>query len=233
MPLILNIETSCKTCSVALTRDFNVEKLLEETEPMKHAVVLAPFCQEIMDDCHRRGECLDAVAVSIGPGSYTGLRIGLSMAKGICFSLGIPLIGVPTLKILAVAAMFGPNNLDGSEIFVPMVDARRMEVYAAGYDFSLNPVFGPEPVILDKDSFSDLLASHRVCFNGDGASKAREVIDSPNAIWCGPSSVSASSMLALSEKAFRERDFLDLAYSTPSYLKEYEAKVSVNKVLRN
>ena len=126
MAVILNIETSGAVCSVAVTKDGAVEFQLENTEGMKHAEMLAPFGERCMEEIHRKGDRLDAVAVSIGPGSYTGLRIGLSLAKGLAFSRNVPLIGVPTLKILAVKAMFRNINWQGDEILLPMLDARRM-----------------------------------------------------------------------------------------------------------
>ena len=144
MSTILNIETSGKICSVALTREGALEFDLENREGMKHAEVLAPFVERAMEEVKRKEWKLDAVAVSIGPGSYTGLRIGLSLAKGLAFSLGVPLIGVSTLKILAVKAMFRNFNFTGEEILVPMIDARRMEVFTGAYDFALNAVAGSD-----------------------------------------------------------------------------------------
>lgn len=232
MAVILNIETSGHICSVALTKDGMVEFQLDNDEGMKHAEVLAPFVEECMKELHRKGEQLDAVAVSIGPGSYTGLRIGLSLAKGLAFSLGLPLIGIPTLKILAVKAMFRNLPWTGEEILLPMLDARRMEVYAAAYDFALNALVDPRAVVVDSDSWSDLFDSGRqVWLMGDGSEKLTDVITSPNAHFIKGLRPLAKDMTALSEKAFRENDFLDLAYSVPEYLKEYQATVGKNKVL--
>jgi len=208
-----------------------VETLRENHDGMKHAECLAPFAEECVADADRHEWPLDAVAVSIGPGSYTGLRIGLSLAKGICFSRKIPLIGVPTLKILAVKAMFRDLGWQGDEILLPMLDARRMEVYAAAYDFALRDVISPCPVILDSESFSDLLADRQVWLMGDGSEKAKSVITSPNAHWIDGMYPIACDMVALAEKAFYDGDFLDLAYSVPEYLKKYRAVVSKNKVL--
>lgn len=227
---ILNIETSGKVCSVALSRDGAVEFQRVDSEGMKHAERLAPFVEEAMKECKTRGWSLDAVAVSIGPGSYTGLRIGLSLAKGLAFSLGVPLIGVSTLKIMAVKAMFRNFDFTGSEILVPMIDARRMEVFAGAYDFALNAVEGPCPVILDEDSYKGLLSDHEVWFFGEGSKKGQGVIESPNAHWMEDVDPLAKDMLALSEKQFREGDFLDLAYSVPEYLKEYQTTTPRNKV---
>lgn len=230
MATILNIETSGKTCSVALTREGVLEFDLENSDGMKHAELLAPFVERAMEEVKRKEWKLDAVAVSIGPGSYTGLRIGLSLAKGLAFSLGVPLIGVSTLKILAVKAMFRNFNFTGEEILAPMIDARRMEVFTGAYDFALNALDGPAPMILDENSYASLLAEREVWFMGDGAEKAKEVIKSPNAHWMDGLNPMAKDMLALSEKAFREGDFLDIAYSVPEYLKEYQTTTPKCKI---
>lgn len=222
MSNIINIETSGKICSVALTRDGVLERQLDDDRGMQHANVLAPFVDDLMEECHHREMMPDAVAVSIGPGSYTGLRIGLSLAKGLAFSLGVPLIGVDTLKILAVKAMFRTMDWQGDEVLVPMIDARRMEVFTAPYDFALNPLETPGAKILDENSFAELLESRQLYFMGDGAEKAKNVITHPNAHFIDGLLPQAKDMLALSEKALREGDFLDIAYSTPNYLKEYQ-----------
>ncbi len=221
MAVILNIETSGKRCGVALCKDGVVEFQLENSEGMKHAEQLAPFVESCMNELARKEEKLDAVAVSIGPGSYTGLRIGLSLAKGLAFSKDIPLIGVSTLEIIAVRAMFR-NELNGDEILVPMIDARRMEVFTAAYDFALNHKIEPTPMILDEHSYEELLRDNKVYFMGDGAAKFKTVCMSPNAHFLDGFEPRAVDMLALSEKAFREKRFLDIAYSTPEYLKEYQ-----------
>lgn len=223
---IINIETSGKICSVALTRDGALEMQLDDSEGMQHANRLAPFVDRIVEELNRKEERPDAVAVSMGPGSYTGLRIGLSLAKGLAFSLDVPLIGVDTLKILAVKAMFRTMDWTGDEVLVPMVDARRMEVFTAPYDFALRPLATPGPLILDENSFADLLDSGRsLYFMGDGAEKAKSVIRHPNAHWIDGLLPQAKDMLALSEKALREEDFLDIAYSVPNYLKAYQTTV--------
>ena len=230
MATILNIETSGKICSVALTRDGVLEFNQENNDGMKHAELLAPFVERAMEEVKRKEWQVDAIAVSIGPGSYTGLRIGLSLAKGLAFSLGVPLIGVSTLKILAVKAMFRNFDFTGEEILSPMRDARRMEVFTGAYDFSLNEVETPGAKILDNNSFASLLANKQVWFMGDGSSKAKEVIKSPNAHWIDNLYPMAKDMLALSEKAFRENDFLDIAYSVPEYLKEYQTTTPKAKI---
>lgn len=230
MAIIINIETSGAICSVAVTKDGLVDFQLEDTQGMKHAERLAPFLDECLQHLKRKGERPDAVAVSIGPGSYTGLRIGLSAAKGLAFALDIPLIGVDTLKILAVKAMFRPGLiLDENDILLPMIDARRMEVYTAAYDMALNAIIEPTPVILEPDSFSRL-QNHKIIVMGDGAMKAKGILDIKGE-FLTDIRAHAKDMLALSEKAYRERDFLDLAYSVPLYLKAYQATTPKNKVI--
>lgn len=231
MANIINIETSSKTCSVALTVDGVVEFELDDAEGMNHAAKLAPFVERCMQEVERKEIRLDAVAVSLGPGSYTGLRIGLSLAKGLAFSLGVPLIGISTLKILAVKVMFLNHVWEGDEIIVPMIDARRMEVFTAGFNFMLEEVVKEAPEILTEKSFNELKNCRKVIFAGDGSDKFKDVYAGTNAHWLGPLMPHARDMTALSEKYFRENRFIDLAYSTPNYLKEYQTTVPKNKVL--
>lgn len=223
MSVILNIETSGSACSVALGIDGGVEFNAIEREPMRQATDLAPFVARAMEEITRKGIKLDAVAVSTGPGSYTGLRIGMSLAKGMAFGLDVPLIGVETLKILAVKAMFHNMDFTGDEILVPMVDARRMEVYTAAYDFALNPLMEPQALIVKPDSFNSLPENRQVWFLGEGSAKTRDVITRPNSYWMDDIIPTAADMIALSAKAFRENDFMDTAYGTPMYIKDYNA----------
>lgn len=226
--MILNIETSAKICSASLCQNIDTVFSRESEGEMEHSTHLAPFVKECMEYLKTRGEKLDAVAVSIGPGSYTGLRIGLSLAKGLCFSEGLPLIGIPTLEILAVKALFKSMNSNGSELFVPMIDARRMEVYTAVYDASLHQVLEPQAMILDENSFAQF-GDKKLIFIGDCVEKARNRIKGRNAEWIQTSPL-AMDMNALSEKALRERNFIDIAYSTPFYIKNFQATTPKNKV---
>lgn len=223
MANILNIETSTEVCSVALTSDGMVLEHREDYEGRNHALLLSGFIEEMMQYATPRGIKIDAVAVSIGPGSYTGLRIGLSEAKGLCFGLDVPLIGIDTLKILVVATMFG-NYIDENSYYVPMIDARRMEVFAGVYDSALQEVMPARPVILTPDSFSEYLGQGRkLVFVGNGAEKAANLIKHPDVVYIPGVKPAAVDMLALSEMAFRKGDFIDIAYSTPNYLKEFQA----------
>ena len=224
MAVILNIETSAAACSVALTAEGMVLAHREELEGRSQAALLSDFIKYCLDFAAEKEHKLEAVAVSMGPGSYTGLRIGLSEAKGLAYALGIPMIGVDTLKLLCCQVMFTSQELTGEEIFVPMVDARRMEVYTAAYDMALDTLMPQQPLILDSESYSDLLSSGRpVLFFGDGSEKARSVITAENAIFVPDIHPLAIDMIALSEKAYTERDFLDTAYSTPNYIKDFQA----------
>ncbi len=226
MSTILAIETSGKYCSVALIHEGLAEFSRDDDVEMNHARAIGPFVDECVKEARRREWKIDAVAVSMGPGSYTGLRIGLSMAKGLCFSLNVPLIGVSTLKLIAVKAMFRNIDWQGDEILVPMIDARRMEVYTSAYNFRLDELMKPQPLILDENSYSDLPKERGIYFMGDGSAKSKEVLKGECYHWLDGVNPKASDMTALAEKAFRESDFLDTAYSVPEYLKEYEAKIS-------
>lgn len=228
MATILNIETSTKVCSVALSDQGAILHHSEEFSGRNHATLLSGFIKDALDHLARHEMKLDAVAVSIGPGSYTGLRIGLSEAKGLAYALEIPLIGVPTLELLTVGVMFSTFELSESTLFAPMIDARRMEVYTAVYDLALTPLMEPAPLILDQQSYGEYLSRGPVVFFGDGSAKFRDFLaeqgDVPaDAIFIPDVNPLAVDMVALSERAWRAGDFLDLAYSTPLYLKEFQA----------
>lgn len=224
MAVILNIDTTTAVCSAALTAEGQILCHDENFEGRNHASLLSGYIKKCLDFAAERELKLDAVAVSLGPGSYTGLRIGLSEAKGLAFALDIPLIGISTLELMATRVMFSTDDIDPESILVPMIDARRMEVFTAAYDFGLQQLMEPQPLILNEDSYSDLLALNRpVLFFGDGSDKARKVIDSPNAVFVPEVVPLAVDMVALAERNFLRRDFIDLAYSTPEYLKDFQA----------
>lgn len=222
MANIINIETSTEACSVALTGDCSLLANFEERTGRSHAEKLGGFVSRALDEARSMQRAIDAVAVSIGPGSYTGLRIGLSHAKGLAYALGVPLIGVPTLRILATNVMFNHHSIDLSTRFAPMLDARRMEVYTCVLDMWFNELMPVTPLILEPDSYMPLLDEGPLLFMGNAVDKARTVISHPNAVWIEGIRPLAADMLALSEKAFRNGDFMDVAYSTPQYLKEFQ-----------
>lgn len=219
-------------CSVAVCVDGTPEFHIESDQPMQHASLLGVYVDKALAEITRRELAPDAVAVSIGPGSYTGLRIGLSLAKGLCFAKDLPLIGIPTLEILAVKAMFSRNDIEGDEIIIPMIDARRMEVYTAAYNLDLTTLLPPDPMILDKDSFKGLPPGRRKIFVGDGVTKASGILDVENSVAGSAAMPLAMDMGALAERAARNGDFMDPAYGVPLYLKEYMATKPKNKVLK-
>lgn len=222
MAVILNIETSTSVCSVALTAEGMILTHYEDFEGRNHAALLSGYIKSCLDFLSDKELKLDAVAVSIGPGSYTGLRIGLSEAKGLAYALDIPLIGVSTLKLMATRVMFSTLDIDPDTIFVPMIDARRMEVYTAAYDFGLKELLPPQPLILDQNSYSDLIASGRpVLLFGNGSAKASSLIGAPNVTIVEGVDPLAVDMIALAERSYASRDFFDLAYSVPVYLKDF------------
>ncbi|MCI8997554.1 MAG: tRNA (adenosine(37)-N6)-threonylcarbamoyltransferase complex dimerization subunit type 1 TsaB [Muribaculaceae bacterium] len=231
MAVILNIETSTNVCSVALTAEGMVLAHQEDMNGRNHAGLLSDYIKYCLDFAAEKELKLEAVAVSMGPGSYTGLRIGLSEAKGLAYALDIPLIGINTLQIMSCQVMF-TKELEGDEIFVPMIDARRMEVYTAAYNFALEDVMPQQPLILDESSYASLLDNHRkVLFFGNGSDKAKEVIKAPNAEFVPDIVPLAIDMIALAERAYSQREFLDTAYSVPNYIKDFQATKPKNSVL--
>lgn len=231
MAVILNIDTTTAVCSAALTAEGMVLCHAEDFEGRNHAALLSGFIKRCLDFAAERELKLEAVAVSMGPGSYTGLRIGLSEAKGLAYALEVPLIGVRTLELMATHVMFSADDIDPESILVPMIDARRMEVFTAAYDFGLNELMKPGPLILDENSYAGLIATGRpVLLFGDGSAKAAEVIKAPNVRIIPDITPLAVDMVALAERAYARREFIDLAYSTPLYLKEFQATVPKSKI---
>lgn len=219
MAIILNIETATKNCSVSLAKDCVMLASVElNEEQFSHAEKLHTFILKVLKKAGVRMQDIDAVAVSKGPGSYTGLRIGVSAAKGICFALDKPLISIPTLLSLAHAI-----DVDKGEMIIPLLDARRMEVYSAVYDFEKNKIREIQAQIIDKNSFSEYLERGTVYFLGDGALKCKEVIHHKKAIFLEGYFPSAKEMVDLSYQKYVNNDFEDVAYFEPYYLKDFVA----------
>jgi tRNA threonylcarbamoyladenosine biosynthesis protein TsaB len=218
MALILNIETATKVCSVSLGKDGNELATIEFNSPnYSHAEKLNSLIIQLLKEAAIKLSDLDAVAVSEGPGSYTGLRIGTSTAKGLCYGLDIPLIAINSLKALA-RLVKAPNGL-----LCPLFDARRMEVYAAIYSKDLDVVLPTKAIVIDADSFQEYLANGPVCFFGPGADKCKAVLGDENAIFLPEMEVSARGMIGLSEQKFNQNQFEDTAYFEPFYLKDFIA----------
>ncbi|HBG40687.1 MAG TPA: tRNA (adenosine(37)-N6)-threonylcarbamoyltransferase complex dimerization subunit type 1 TsaB [Porphyromonadaceae bacterium] len=228
MAIILHIETSTQACSCALSRDGAVIVNREEFEGQKHAALLGVFVEDIMTYAREKQLTVDAVAVSSGPGSYTGLRIGVSEAKGLSYGLNVPLIAVPTHLLMASQVQ---RRVEKDALLCPMIDARRMEVYAAFFDTLLNMVRPTAADIVTADSYAELLEQHTVYFFGNGADKCRQILTHPHAVFIPSVYPLASGMVALAEKAYAARDFVDTAYFEPFYLKEFVATVAKNKVI--
>ncbi len=224
MSCILNIETSTDVCSVAVSDEFQVVWNEEDHNGRNHSVSLGVFVEKALSFISSAHLKLDAVAVSWGPGSYTGLRIGLSTAKGVCFGSGAKLISVPTLKALCVPVLLG-KEIEDDALLCPMIDARRMEVYAAVYDRALREVRPVGADIVECDTYKEFLDSHPVYFFGNGAAKCKDTITHPNARFIDNIEPLAKNMHTLAERSFNEGTFEDVAYSTPFYLKEFHATV--------
>lgn len=222
MSCILHVETSTKVCSVAVTEDGAV--LLEKADfkGPSHAVQLGTFVDEALSYVDNHGIPFDAVAVSCGPGSYTGLRIGVSMAKGICYGRELKLIAIPTLEVLCVPVLLY-HELPEDALLCPMIDARRMEVYAAIYDRALHAVRPISADIIDENSYKEFLENHPVYFFGDGADKCKDKITHPNAHFLSDIVPLAKNMGPLAEKAVAVGRYEDVAYFEPFYLKEFVA----------
>lgn len=232
MAIILNIETSTKVCSVGLAVDGVITSLKETQVANSHAELVTLFADEVIKASGFSLADLDAVAVSKGPGSYTGLRIGVSTAKGFCYALDKPLIAIDTLKAMA-AGMIALIK-DDPFLVCPMIDARRMEVYAAIYDQHLNTIKETAALIIDADSFEDLLQDQQMYFGGDGAAKCKEVLGyQKNAVFLKSFHPSVKAMAALSEMKFRAEQFEDVAYFEPYYLKDFVAGIPKVKGLKN
>ena len=232
MPCILHIETATEVCSVAVSKDKEIIFERLETKGPSHAVLLGVFAKEAIEELRKMNIVLDAVAVSCGPGSYTGLRIGVSEAKGLCYGLDIPLIAINTLKVMA-AGLIAKGLAYPGNLLCPMIDARRMEVYDAVYDTGLDIVRDVHADIIDSESFSDLLKDNKVLFFGNGAAKCKDTLVNENAVFVDNIYPSAVDMVTLAEEAYARKDFVDVAYFEPFYLKEFVATVPKNKVLGN
>jgi tRNA threonylcarbamoyladenosine biosynthesis protein TsaB len=222
MSNILLIETATKVCSVGLAQGSKIVALREDQSMQySHSSLLTSFIDEVVKEAGIGFHQLDAVAVSMGPGSYTGLRIGVSAAKGLCYALDIPLIAINTLHSLAATAV--ESGKAQADFFVPMIDARRMEVYNAVYDQSLNEIRETSAEIIDENAFTHLLENGKVAFFGDGAPKCKELINHSNALFYDDIHPGVSGLLNFALEKFIQKQFEDLAYFEPFYLKDFVA----------
>ena len=236
MSVILHIETATDLCSVAVSQDsaiiFQTDNLPKEGEEPKqakgtnHASILGTMVDEALSFTDNHAIPFDAVAVSAGPGSYTGLRIGTSMAKGVAYGRNLKLIAVSTLEIQCVPILLVHDDLPEDALLCPMLDARRMEVYTALYTRALKAVMPTQPVVIDEHSFEQHLNEHPVYFFGNGAEKCKAILQHPNAHFFDGVPLLAKYMSPLAEKRFLREEFEDVAYFEPNYLKEFQATVA-------
>jgi tRNA threonylcarbamoyladenosine biosynthesis protein TsaB len=227
MSIILGIETATEVCSVSLLRDGNIIALKESSGSNEHSRLLTPFIHQVMEESGISLSQIDAVAVSMGPGSYTGLRIGVSTAKGLCFSLDKPLIGISTLKAMAWQVMHHPgedNAGNNNSLLCPMIDARRMEVYLAVFDRELQEISPVEAVIIDEDSLREKTSHNRVLVFGNGSDKCKSILSRrDNIYFMDDIKATAKSIAVLAEEKFLNNEFENTAYFEPFYLKDFIA----------
>ncbi len=233
MPLLLHIDTATEHASVCLTKNELVIGFAEHADQKNHGAFLQPAIQKLFQDAGYVLKNVDAISVSNGPGSYTGLRVGLASAKGLCYALNKPLILVNTLQVIAVAAIKKMDNtwqmqddqtLLPATYFCPLIDARRMEVFTAVYNSQLQIIVPPTAIIVDENSFAEQLTNHKIIFSGSGHQKLKALLQHQHATF---SSVQHNAMHLgiLAEQKFSKNDFSDLAYSEPFYLKEFYSPI--------
>ncbi|QIA06622.1 tRNA (adenosine(37)-N6)-threonylcarbamoyltransferase complex dimerization subunit type 1 TsaB [Draconibacterium halophilum] len=237
MAIILNIETSTEVCSVSLAENGKTLAQKESTEGLNHSKLLTVFIEDLFSENKFDINKIDAVAVSKGPGSYTGLRIGVSVAKGLCYGLGKPLIGIGSIEAMGNYVVENVGEFykakDGEELlFCPMIDARRMEVYTALFDETGKAVSNVTAEIIDENAFADHLNTKKILFFGNGAEKCREKLTHENVLFNGPEKTTARFMQNLAEIKYNKKEFEDVAYFEPFYLKDFVATIPKNKVLK-
>ena len=223
MSRLLHIETSTQACSVAVSEEGQPLFIKEDLDGPNHNVKLGVFVDEALSFADSHALPLDAVAVSCGPGSYTGLRIGVSMAKGVCYGRNLKLIGLPTLQVMSVPVLLYHDEVEEDALLCPMIDARRMEVYAALYDRALRSVRDTQADIVTPETYRSYLDERPIYFFGSGAEKCKEVLMHPNARFIDGIRPLARHMCPLAEKAIAMECYEDVAYFEPFYLKEFVA----------
>jgi tRNA threonylcarbamoyladenosine biosynthesis protein TsaB len=229
--MIICLETATNLCSVALIDNAGLVSLKESDELKSHASLLTVFAEEILKNQGMKASDLDAVAVSKGPGSYTGLRIGVSVAKGIAYGASIPLIGIETTLSMFWGMKKTISESEINSLFCPMLDARRMEVYYAIYNSTGEKLKEISAEVVTKDLFTDIPESQRIIFFGDGAKKCKEIINHKNAIFAEDFRISAAHMHNPVFQAFNKREYQDVAYFEPLYLKDFITSIPRKNVL--
>lgn len=224
MAFILNLDTSSPIAGICLAKDGKILSVAALAEQKDHAGWLHTTIRTMLEEQGHSLHILDAVAITSGPGSYTGLRVAMATAKGICYALNIPLITENSLRLMAFTArkqlrLQDPLN-DSKALLCPMIDARRMEVFTALYDFKLHEKSAPAPVILQQESFAELLEFNQVIFFGSGSAKLEKILSHQNAAFLSIQ-LNVSDLAEISENKYVSSDFADLVYSEPEYLKDF------------
>ena len=236
MPYILFLETATKICSVAIAKDKTLISLKETSVVNSHSSLITVYAEEAVKDAKIDFSDLSAICVSMGPGSYTGLRIGASTAKGFCYALGIPLIAINTLQSMAKLFSAEHPELKKDILLCPMIDARRMEVFTAFFDKQASFVRETKADIINEESYSDILSKSKVIFFGDGANKCRQFLShNANSQFDDSFTVSAKGMIPLAFEKFQKKQFEDTAYFEPYYLKDFVATIpgKLTDIIRN
>lgn len=237
MATLLNIETSTEVCSVNISKNGKMVFEKENLKGLNHSELLTVYIEQLISENQIDFKALDAVAVNKGPGSYTGLRIGVSVAKGLCYALGIPLISVNSLDALGIYTCQNVGQYttdladDDTFILCPMIDARRMEVYTALYNLQGEQIEAVSAKIIDEKSFSSWFEKYKILFFGNGAVKCQETLSHPNALFNGPVKASARFMIGIAEEKYNNNEFENVAYFEPYYLKDFIATVPKNKII--
>lgn len=231
MALILNIETSTQVCSVSISLNGDIVAFKESNDEKSHAKLLTIFIDQLLKEQSYSIENFDAIAISKGPGSYTGLRIGVSTAKGLCYAKDIPLIAINTLQSMA-NGIIQQGNYSDKDIIVPMIDARRMEVYSAFFNQKSEFIRDVKAEIIDENSYQEVLQKNRMIFFGDGSEKIKSVIKHENAVFIEDMNPSSRYMSTLSEEAFNKKKFENVAYFEPFYLKDFIATVPKRNIFK-
>ncbi len=237
MASILCLETSTEVCSVALSVGGRAVTVREDTSGKNHALLLARFIEEVMKETNLPFSGLDAIAVSGGPGSYTGLRIGVSTAKGLCYASSLPMIAISSLEAMAYHVInkpyiFGIEKKE-SVLYCPMIDARRMEVYASVYNHAMEKIRRIQADVIDQGSFASFLEIHKILFFGNGADKCKTTLQHPNALFIDHITTSACYLAELAETAFNAGNFVDVAYYEPYYLKDFVATIPTKNIFHS
>ncbi|HQR93042.1 MAG: tRNA (adenosine(37)-N6)-threonylcarbamoyltransferase complex dimerization subunit type 1 TsaB [Bacteroidetes bacterium 24-39-8] len=220
LPLILHIDTATEYASICLTQGDRILGMRVSPDQKQHGAFVQPAIQALMQENDLNLTALNAIAVTEGPGSYTGLRVSMASAKGLCYALDKPLITISTLKVMALAAQIKHGKDYPQAIYCPLIDARRMEVFTALYDGHLEPIATPSAMILDSASFKELVDNQIIVFSGTGAPKFKAVLNHPNALFSAVQH-DASHLAILAIQAHEKAAFANLAYAEPYYLKAF------------